>query len=225
MPARMSGDSTRSPRSRLRAADDRAVRVAERDVGAHQHELVGEDQAVLEHPLVDQDRALALRRERDGDRRQVGRERRPRAVLDLRLVLADVARGDQLLAAGDDHVVAVELGLQPELGEDQADHPQVAGVGVDDPQLAAGHAGERHERADLDVVGADRVRAAAELGLAGDGAGRWSRSRGCRRPSSRASARGPGRAARRRRCRSRSRRASARRPSARSRSPSPRARP
>ena len=92
----MSGDSTRSPRSCAGAADDRAVRVAERDVGAHQDELVGEDQAVLEHPLVDQHRALALGRQRDGDRRQVGRERRPRAVLDLGLVLADVARGDQL---------------------------------------------------------------------------------------------------------------------------------
>ena len=45
----------------------------------------------------------------------------------LRLVLADVALGDELLAAGDDHVVAVELGLQAEPLEDEPDHPQVVG--------------------------------------------------------------------------------------------------
>ena len=57
MPARMSGDSRRPPRSRLRPGDDRAVRIAQDDVGAHDDQLVGEDHAVLEHPLVDQHRA------------------------------------------------------------------------------------------------------------------------------------------------------------------------
>ena len=58
---------------------------------------------------------------------EVGRERGPRPVLDLGLVLADVALGDQLLAAGDDHVVAVELGLQADPLEDEPDHAQVVG--------------------------------------------------------------------------------------------------
>src|SRR5277367_6180123 len=44
------------------ACDDRAVRVAHDDVGAHQDQLVREDQTVLEHPLVYEDRALSLRR-------------------------------------------------------------------------------------------------------------------------------------------------------------------
>ena len=120
---------------------------------------------------------------------------------------------DQLLAAGDDHVVAVELGLQPELLEDQADHPQVVGVGVVDPQLAAGHAGERHERADLDVVGADRracSRRARRVPVTVSTFEPMPLDVGAH--LRRASARGPGRAARRRRCRSRSRPASARRP-------------
>src|SRR4051795_9352716 len=67
------------------AVDDRAVRIAQRDVGAHGDELVDEEHARLEHPLVDQHRALALRGERDRDRREVAGERRPWTVLDLAL--------------------------------------------------------------------------------------------------------------------------------------------
>ncbi len=52
---------------------------------------------------------------------------------------------------------------RPEPAEDQADHPHVLGHAALDPQLAAGHAGQRHERGDLDVVGRDGVLAAAEL--------------------------------------------------------------
>ena len=62
------------------------------------------------------------------DRREVGRERGPRAVLDLGLVAAGVARDDELLAARDDDVVAVELGAQAEALEDEPDHPQVVGA-------------------------------------------------------------------------------------------------
>ena len=84
-------------------------------------------------------------------------------------MLADVARDDEVLPARDDDVVAVELGAQAEAVEDEADHAQVVGDRVADAQLAAGHARERHERADLDVVGADRVIAAVQLGGAVDG--------------------------------------------------------
>ncbi len=119
-----------------RAGDDRAVRVAHDDVGAHQDQLVGEDQAVLEHPLVHEDRALGLRGERDRDRGQIGRERRPGTVLDLALVLPHVGLHDELLPAGHEHVVAVELGAQAQALEHEADHAQVAGHGVLDAQLA-----------------------------------------------------------------------------------------
>ena len=61
-----------------RAVHDRPVRVAEDDPRAHVDELVDEEQAVLEHLLEDQHRALGLRRDGEGDRREVGRERRAR---------------------------------------------------------------------------------------------------------------------------------------------------
>src|SRR5205823_11081351 len=37
------------------AGDDGTVRVTHDDVGAHEDQLIGEDQAVLEHPLVHED--------------------------------------------------------------------------------------------------------------------------------------------------------------------------
>ncbi len=43
---------------------------------------------------------------------------------------------------------------------------KVAGLDVADPELAAGGGRKRHEAADLDVVGADRVLGAGELLLA-----------------------------------------------------------
>ena len=100
---------------------------------------------------------------------EVGRERGPRPVLDLALVLADVGLHDELLPAGHEHVVAVELRAQPDALEHEPDHAQVAGHRVLDPQLAAGDAGERHEAADLDVVGGDVVLAAVQALGAVDG--------------------------------------------------------
>ena len=55
------------------------------------------------------------------------------------------------------------VAAQAEAAELAADRHQVGGLGVADPQLAAGRGGERHEARDLDVVGADRVLGAAEL--------------------------------------------------------------
>src|SRR5204863_151278 len=54
------------------AGDDRAVGIAHDDVGAHEDQLVGEDEAVLEHPLVHENGSLGLRGEGDGDRGGVG---------------------------------------------------------------------------------------------------------------------------------------------------------
>ena len=51
-----------------------------------------------------------------------------------------------------------------------------------DRHLAAGHAGERHERADLDVVGRDGVVAAVRAGRRRGRSSRWSRSRRSRAP-------------------------------------------
>ena len=163
----MSGDATRAPRSRAAAGDDRAVRVAEHDVGAHRDELVGEDQAVLEHPLVDQHRALALGREGDGDRGQVGRERGPGAVLDLALELADVARDASSWPPGTMTSRAVELGVAGRGGAKTRRIMRRSSGTVSLMRISPpGHAGQGHERADLDVVGRDGVVAAAEAVLA-----------------------------------------------------------
>src|SRR5215213_2757328 len=115
------------------ADDDRPVGVADRDLGAHRNQLVHEEQPVLEHLLEYEHRTLGLRGKRDDDRREVGGKRRPRAVLDLGLVVAGVARDDQLLVARDDHVGAVELRAEPQPAEREPDHAQVVGDAVLDP--------------------------------------------------------------------------------------------
>ena len=63
----------------------------------------------------------------------------------------------------------MQLRAQAEPFEDEADHPQVVRDRVLDAQLAAGHARERHEAADLDVVGRDVVLAAVQALGAVDG--------------------------------------------------------
>ena len=145
------------------------MRVTDRYRGAHHHQLVGEEQAVLEHLLVDDHRAGRLSGQRQCDAGQVRRECRPRAVLDLWHVIAGVVADHQLLVAGDDDVGAVDLAAQPQPLEYQSDHPQIGRHGVLDDQLAAGDAGQRHERPDLDVIGSDRMRAAAQTAGAVDG--------------------------------------------------------
>ena len=138
--------------------------------------------------------------ERQRDRGEVGRERGPGAVLDLRDRVAQVVLHRELLAGRDEHVVAVDPGCRPSRPKCAADHRQVVRLGVADPQRAAGGGGERDEAGDLDVVGADR---GARRRRACRGRARSSRSSRCRRswrPSSRAGARGPGRAAPTPRC-------------------------
>jgi hypothetical protein len=61
------------------------------------------------------------------------------------------------------HVAAIDLRLQAEAAELTADHQQVHRLDVGDAQLAAGRRRQRHEAADLDVVGRDRVLGPGEL--------------------------------------------------------------
>ena len=108
MPARMSGDSTAPPRSCDGPDDDRAMRIAEHDARAHADQLVDEEEARLEHLLVDEDHALALRRGHERDRHRVRRERRPRLILELRHVPAEIALDHHLLLGGDDEILALD---------------------------------------------------------------------------------------------------------------------
>ena len=61
----------------------------------------------------------------DGDRGQVGRERRPRPVLDLRDLAAEVVADRQLLAGRDADACAVDLDLNPEPLERRQDRDEV----------------------------------------------------------------------------------------------------
>ena len=127
MPARMSGDSTRSPRSRrgpvtiARWGSQRTMSAPIRiSLSVKIRRLSNIHSCTRIEPSAWV--ASATR-----DRGQIGGERGPGPVLDLALVPADVGLDDEPLAAGDDHVVAVELGAQAEPFEHEADHAQVAG--------------------------------------------------------------------------------------------------
>ena len=84
-------------------------------------ELVDEEQPVLEHLLEDEDRPLRLRRDRERDRRQVGGKRRPRAVLDLRDLAAEVVLRSELLTGRNVHARPVDLDAHAEPREVRQD--------------------------------------------------------------------------------------------------------
>ena len=120
-------------------------------------ELVDEEQARLEHLLVDEDRALALRRRDERDRHGVGRERRPRLILELRHVAAEVALNHHLLLCRDDEIVAVDRGRRCRGARSPCSVERRCSTPASlDADLGARDRGEPDERADLDVVGADR---------------------------------------------------------------------
>src|SRR5215217_2768340 len=144
------------------AVDDHPVGVADDDPGPHADQLVHEHQPVLEHLLEDQHRAPGLGGDRDRDRGQVGRERRPGAVVDGGDGLAEVVLDLQGLVAGDPQAAPLQLPGQPEAAEADLDRPQVVLEHALDHQLAAGDRGQADEAGHLDVVGADGVLAAAE---------------------------------------------------------------
>ena len=97
MPALMSGDSTVPPLSGDGPGDHGAVRIAEHDPRAHPDQLVHEEEPGLEHLLEDQQHAGALGRGDDRGGHDVGRERRPGPVLELRHVAAEVGTDAPLL--------------------------------------------------------------------------------------------------------------------------------
>src|SRR5688572_10989436 len=149
------------PTQRRGPGHQRAVRVAEHDARAHPDELVDEEHPRLEHLLVHQDEALALRGGDDRDRHDVGRERRPRLVLELRHVPAEVASDFLVLIFRDDEILAVFLADDAEPLEAHSDRAEVLEARVLDAQLGARDGREADERSNLDVIGPDRVRSPA----------------------------------------------------------------
>ena len=145
-----------------RSGDDGAMRVAEDDPRAHRDELVDEEEPALEHLLEDEHRPRRLRGRDDRDRRQVGGERGPDAALDLRDLAAEVVEHPQPLPRRDAERGVPDLELDPELAERGHDREQVVRLHVLDHEVAPRDRRERGEARNLDVLGADAVRPAAE---------------------------------------------------------------
>jgi hypothetical protein len=139
------------------------VRVAEHDARPHRDQAVHEEEPALEELLVDQHGAPALGGQHQGERREVGREARPRRVVDLGDRPVGVRGHPQLLGAGHDQRGAVQGGLHPEAPIGDPDHAQVVGHHVAHAHLAAGHGGQGHEGPDLDVIGAQPMPTGTEL--------------------------------------------------------------
>src|SRR5207302_3635056 len=103
-----------------------------------------------------------LRRDDDRDRGQVGGERGPGAVVDLRDVAAEIVADLELLAVRDADRAPVDLDSDPEAVEGRHDRDQVARLDLLDCDLARGDRAEPDEARDLDGVAAEPGVAAAE---------------------------------------------------------------
>src|SRR5688572_21208811 len=112
------------PAQRRGPGHQRAMWVAEDDARAHSDELVDEEHSRLEHLLVHQNEPLALRGGDDRNRHDVGRERRPRLILELRHVPAEVAPDFLVLILRDDQIVAVFLADDAEPLEAHSDRAE-----------------------------------------------------------------------------------------------------
>src|SRR5919109_1389380 len=138
------------------------MRVAEDDPRAHRHELVGEEQPVLEHLLEQEHRAPRLGGHSEGDRGAVGREGGPGPILDLRNVPTDVVLDVQLLAGRDAYGSVSELDTHTEPRKRREDRDEILGLHAIDGQIPARDGSEPDEAGDLDVVGPDRPLTTAE---------------------------------------------------------------
>ena len=116
-----------------RPGHDDAMRIAEKQVGAHAAHLLERKQPQLIHPVVDQRRAVGLRRQHRDQADQVARKSRPQAG-------RDAAGADQLRRLDAEHV-AVLLAVDVHLREDRRDHFHV----------------DRPRAADVDVAAGDRA--------------------------------------------------------------------
>ena len=138
------------------------MRIAENDPRSHRHEFVDKEQAVLEHLLEDQDRPARLCCNCECDRREVGRKSRPRAVLDLRDLAAEIVLDREVLIGGYVQRRVAELDLDPEPLHRGNDRSEILGNDVLDRHGTARHRCEADEAAHLDVVRRHRPLASTE---------------------------------------------------------------
>jgi hypothetical protein len=95
-------------------------------------------------------------------------KRRPRLVLELGHVAAEVGLDGAILHRRDDEIRTVDRAGDTEPREAHQRRSQVLDAGVGDADLRLGDRGEPDERADLDVVRADSMGRAAEASPAFD---------------------------------------------------------
>src|SRR5437867_3970605 len=140
------------------AMDQRTVRVAENNARTHSGQLVDEEHSRLKHFFVHQYEPLALGRGDNRDGHRIGRERRPRLILELRDVAAHICLDLAGLLRWNDQVWSVLLAFDAKAGKTHTGGAEVLDTGILDPQLRPCHCREADERADFDVIGADGVR-------------------------------------------------------------------
>ena len=104
----------------------------------------------------------ALRRGHERDGHRVRGKRRPRLILQLRNVSAEVRLDHALLFCGNDEVRSFDLARNAESGKTEQRGAQVLDTGVGDAQLRPRHGGEPDEGADLDMVRSDAMGDRAE---------------------------------------------------------------
>jgi hypothetical protein len=138
------------------------MRIAEDDPRPHADQLVNEEEAVLEHLLEDEHRPLCLSRDGQRDRGEVGRERGPRAILDLGDLVAEIVLDPELLVRRDSHASVAELDVDAETPEHRKNRDEVVDDDVVDGHVAARDRGQPDEARDLDVLRCDAPLAAAE---------------------------------------------------------------
>ena len=133
------------------------MRIAQDDARTHPDQLVDEEHSRLEHLLVHQDQPAALRRCDDRDRHEIRGKRRPRLILELGHVAAEIALDLSRLLVRHDEIGAVDFALDPQPGKPQSRRPEMLHPSVDDPQRRSGHRRQPDERPDLNVIRTNRV--------------------------------------------------------------------
>src|SRR5262249_42436035 len=110
---------------------------------------------------VEENEPGALGRRYDGDGHHVGGERRPRLILQLRYVTAEVRLDLARLVRRHDQVIAFDPATDPEAGGTNQPGSKVLDARALDADLRSRHRSETDERAHLDVVRPDPMRSAA----------------------------------------------------------------
>ena len=136
----------------IAADDDRPMRIAKNDPRPHRNQFVRKEKARLEHFLEDHHRPFGLRPHDHHDREQVGREERPRAVVDFRNGGTDVIAHAQLLILRHADVIALDANFDTKLLQHQSDRIQVLRHRIFDEKLAARDRGQSDVGPHFDVV-------------------------------------------------------------------------